>query len=95
MGKINEVFKDDERLMLINKFGDAIRQHKPSLGCNVDYTCGIICNLLDIPENFANGLFILSRVGGLCVRIIKELRCKSNARRSPFPPVIPYVLPID
>jgi citrate synthase len=91
LNEINKIFVNNPKLTLINKFADTLREKKPTLGCNVDYTLAIISNLLDIPINTANGIFILSRTAGFCNRIIKELKCKANARRPPLPIVLPYI----
>ena len=75
--------------MLIQK----IKQLKPTLRCNSDFVIGLFCILSGVQHDHAGGLFLMCRLPGLCARIVRELRIKPNSRRSPFPTLLPYLLP--
>lgn len=80
-------------LKLVNKFTQTVRKIKPSLGCNSDFAIAVFCVLLDVPENDAEGMFVMCRIPGFCGRIVRELLGKGNARRMPFPVILPYIKP--
>jgi len=79
--------------LLIDILIRKIRIKKPSLGCNSDFAIALLCSLLGVNENDAGGLFVVCRIPGFCARIIRELLGKANARRLPFPSILPYILP--
>lgn len=92
---INELFvhTNELDLKLSEKFVKSIRRIKQSLGCNSDYAIALFCVLMNIPENDAEGMFVMCRIPGLCTRIVRELLGKANARRLPFPVILPYIEP--
>lgn len=92
---IHDIFgnTNELELKLSNLFVSTIRKIKPSLGCNSDYAIALFCVLLNVPEEDAEGMFTMCRIPGLCARIVRELLGKANARRSPFPIILPYIEP--
>ncbi len=82
-----------KELLLVDKFTKIVRKIKPSLGCNSDFAIAVFCVLLNVPENDAEGMFVMCRIPGFCARIVRELLGKGNARRMPFPVILPYIKP--
>lgn len=82
-----------EKSDLINQlisYAQAIRVSRPDLGANTDFGAAVLFNCLELPPQVASGFFMAFRIPGLCARIVNELNVKSNARRPPFPIVLPY-----
>ena len=89
---INDTFttKYQNELILIYLFLDSIRKKKPPLACNSDFAIALFLYFINIRGTDAEGAFIISRIPGFCARIAREPLAKGNARRSPFPPMLPY-----
>jgi citrate synthase len=71
-------------------YAQAIREARPSLGANTDFGASVLFHTLGLSANVATGFFASFRSPGLCAQIVNELNVKGNARRPPFPPVLPY-----
>ncbi len=72
------------------KFAAAVREINPRIGANTDFGAAVLFHCLDLPPQVASGFFTAFRTPGVCANIYNELRFKSNSRRPPFAPVIPY-----
>ncbi len=72
------------------EYAKAIRKNKPTLGANTDFGASVLFNCLDLSPQVASGFFTAFRIPGICANIVNELQIKSNSRKPPFPPVLPY-----
>lgn len=92
---VHNIYKEDKSLeiKLIDLFLDSVKRINSKLGCNSDFVIAVFCILTEVPMDDAEGMFVMCRIPGFCARIVRELLGKANARRLPFAPILPYILP--
>lgn len=74
----------------ITEYARVIREIRPSLGANTDFGASVLFTCLGLNPQGASAFFTAFRLPGICANVVNELRVKANARRPPFPPVIPF-----
>jgi citrate synthase len=74
----------------IVEYAKNIRKLRPNLGANTDFGASVLFTCLGLNPEGASAFFTAFRVPGICANVVSELQVKSNARRPPFPPVLPY-----